>query len=67
MKPHNAALDQENIDIPYMEKRLARSIIERVQHKYEYQDNNNQPVGDIVRVVQPHKPLLNHDHKGKQK
>ena len=67
MKPHEAVIDQENISIPGMpaDKRLARSIIERVAHIHEHVQGERK-IGEISRVVQSNKPLLTHVNENKR-
>ena len=67
MKPHEAVVDQENIPIPGMpgDKRLARSVIERVAHTHEHVQGDRK-IGEISRVVQPNKPLLTHVNENKR-
>ena len=59
VRPQQVVLNKENINVPGMprNKRPARSIIERVQHQHEHVVNG-ETVEEIVRVVQPTKPLL---------
>lgn len=64
LQPHVAVLDQENIDIPG-KKPPHRLLIQRIQHKHE-SEFDGQIVGDLVRVVQPSKPQLNHTHQKKR-
>lgn len=64
LQPHIAVLDQENIDIPG-KKKPHRSLIQRIQHQHESQ-YNGETMTNLVRVLQPTKPQLNHTHEKKR-
>ncbi|MCJ1345879.1 hypothetical protein MMC31_004088 [Peltigera leucophlebia] len=65
LKPEVALLDQENIEVPGKE-RPHRSLIQRIEHEHE-SEFQGKKIGDLVRVVQPTKPLLNHIDEKKRK
>ena len=66
LKPREAVLDKENIDISGGEKRPTRSMIERIQHEHTHQAGNEQ-IGEIVGGIQPTKPLLTDKGKADRK
>lgn len=64
LQPHVAVLDRENIDIPG-KKHPHRSLIKRIQHQQE-SEFDGQVMGNLVQVVQPNKPQLNHTNEQKR-
>ena len=67
MKSHETMIDQENISISDMsaDKRLTRSIIERVAHIHEHVQNERK-IDEISRVMQSNKSLLTHVNENKK-
>ena len=67
MKFHETMIDQENISIPDMsaDKRLTRSIIERIAHIHEHVQDERK-IDEISRVIQSNKSLLTHVNENKR-
>ena len=67
IKSHETMIDQENISISDMfsDKRLIRSIIERVAHTHEHVQDKRK-IDKISRVMQLNKSLLTHVNKNKR-
>ena len=67
MKSHETMIDQKNISISdmYEDKRLTRSIIERVAHTHEHVQDDRK-IDEISRVVQSNKSLLTHVNENKR-
>lgn len=66
LKPKEAVLDKENIDIPGGRKRPSRSMIERIQHEHVHEAEGEE-IGEIFRGVQPTKPILTEKGKAHRK
>ena len=67
MKSHETMIDQENISISDMsaDKRLIRSIIERVAHIHEHVQDERK-IDEISRMMQSNKFLLTHVNENKR-
>ena len=67
MKSHETMIDQENISISDMsaDKRLIRSIIERVAHIHEHVQSERK-IDEISKVMQSNKFLLTHVNENKR-
>ena len=67
MKSHETMIDQKNISISDMseDKRLIRSMIERVAHTHEHVQGDRK-IDEISRVVQLNKSLLTHVNENKR-
>ncbi len=66
LKPKETVLEKENIDFPGGKKRPTRSMIERIQHEHTHQVGDEE-IGEIVRGIQPTKPMLTEKGKAHRK
>ena len=67
IKSHKTIVDQENISISKMSsnKRLTRSMIERMTHIHEHVQNDRK-IEEISRMLQSNKSLLIHVNENKR-
>ena len=67
MKSHETMIDQENISISDMsaDRRLIRSIIERIAHTHEHVQDERK-IDEISKMMQSNKSLLIHVNENKR-
>ena len=67
IKFHKTIIDQKNILISemFLDKRLTRSMIERMTHTHEHVQNDRK-IDEITKVIQSNKFLFTHVNKNKR-